>query len=472
MRRSRTPRSDALRRRSRARCAPAPRLHGGTTGRPKAVTLTTRGELAELSAFLVDLVPDLTASDTFLHAAPIAHASGAFFLPSLVRGARSLVMKKFDPATFVALAEREQADVTFLVPTMLAMILEEPSLATAQLSLRRIAYGASPISPNLLRRAEERFGRVFAQSYGQAESPMVITCLRPDEHGRVGSCGRPFTCVEAAIVDDADRFLEPGDDRRDRLPRAADHGLLLEPARGDRRGLPQRLAAHGRHRPHGRGRLLLHPRPQERHAHLGRLQRVSARSGGRAAGVRRRGRGCGRGPARRKMGRPRARGHRGSPGTGWRRRARVRGRAARELQAPEVDRSLARNCRRAVPTRSCAAKSATGSWPAAPGPLRRPGRRGHDPAPRAAWRGGEEARRRAGNRRVLRTARGCRGKAARRVRQERTPGGGSRQVPARAACSRRARGTVRSAVCVAACQRRVHVRLRSLRTHQRATRRR
>jgi len=53
---------------------------GGTTGQPKAVTLTTRGELAELSAFLTDLVPDISSTDTFLHAAPIAHASGAFFL--------------------------------------------------------------------------------------------------------------------------------------------------------------------------------------------------------------------------------------------------------------------------------------------------------------------------------------------------------------------------------------------------------
>jgi acyl-CoA synthetase (AMP-forming)/AMP-acid ligase II len=184
---------------------------GGTTGRPKAVTLTTRGELTELSAFLTDLVPDLAATDTFLHAAPIAHASGAFFLPSLVRGARSLVIKKFDPAAFVALAEREQANVTFLVPTMLAMILEEPALANARLSLRRIAYGASPISPNLLQRAEARFGRVFAQSYGQAESPMVIACLRPEEHDRIGSCGRPFTCVEVAIVDEKDAFLRPGE---------------------------------------------------------------------------------------------------------------------------------------------------------------------------------------------------------------------------------------------------------------------
>jgi acyl-CoA synthetase (AMP-forming)/AMP-acid ligase II len=183
---------------------------GGTTGRPKAVTLTTRGELAELSAFLTDLVPDISSSDTFLHAAPIAHASGAFFLPALVRGARSVVMEKFDTARFVDLSERERAGLTFLVPTMLAMILEEPSLKAAKLSFRRIAYGASPISPPVLRRAEERFGRIFAQTYGQAESPMVITCLRPEDHDRIGSCGRPFTCVEAAVVDNADQLLPPG----------------------------------------------------------------------------------------------------------------------------------------------------------------------------------------------------------------------------------------------------------------------
>ena len=171
---------------------------GGTTGKSKAVTLTTRGELSELSAFLTDLVPDIGPDDTFLHAAPIAHASGAFFLPSLVRGARSVVMAKFDPAGFVHLAERERAGLTFLVPTMLAMILEQPETAKADFALRRIAYGAAPIAPALLARAEARFGRVFAQTYGQAESPMVITCLKPEDHDRVGSCGQPFTIVEYA----------------------------------------------------------------------------------------------------------------------------------------------------------------------------------------------------------------------------------------------------------------------------------
>lgn len=184
---------------------------GGTTGRPKAVTLTTRGELAELSAFLMDMMPGLSRKDAFLHAAPIAHASGAFFLPAIVRGARSVVMKKFDAAQFIRLAEETKATHTFLVPTMLAMLLEEPTLAAARLSLERIAYGASPISPSLLERAESRFGRIFVQNYGQAESPMVITRLQPEDHHRIGSCGRPFICVDVAIFDDNDNPLPAGE---------------------------------------------------------------------------------------------------------------------------------------------------------------------------------------------------------------------------------------------------------------------
>jgi len=184
---------------------------GGTTGKPKAVTLTTRGELTELTAFLTDLVPDIRAGDTFLHAAPIAHASGAFFLPAIARGAHSVIVPKFDAAEFLELAQSTRAALTFLVPTMLAMIMEAPTIDEVEVAFRRIAYGASSIAPSLIKRAEQRFGRVFAQCYGQAESPMVITCLQPEDHDRIGSCGRPFTVAEVAIFDEDDKPLPPGE---------------------------------------------------------------------------------------------------------------------------------------------------------------------------------------------------------------------------------------------------------------------
>jgi len=184
---------------------------GGTTGLPKAVTLTERGEMSELSAFLTDLMPDIREGDTFLHAAPIAHASGAFFLPALVRGSRSLMMTKFDAGKFIEMSQTEGATLTFLVPTMLSMILEAPDSHTADFQYRRIAYGASPIAESVLRRAEACFGRIFAQTYGQAESPMVITCLKPEDHDRIGSCGRPFTIADVKVLDDEDNEVPVGE---------------------------------------------------------------------------------------------------------------------------------------------------------------------------------------------------------------------------------------------------------------------
>ena len=184
---------------------------GGTTGKPKGVTISTRGDLWEVAAFLLDLVPDLKRGDVFLHAAPIAHASGAFFLPALVRGVHSIVMPSFNPQGFLKLMIEVKATHTFLVPTMLSMLLEQPETEQGNSLLRSISYGASPIAPSVLVRAERRFGKIFSQCYGQAQSPMVITQLSPEHHDRFGSCGRPFTCSEVAIVDEDDNILPAGE---------------------------------------------------------------------------------------------------------------------------------------------------------------------------------------------------------------------------------------------------------------------
>jgi acyl-CoA synthetase (AMP-forming)/AMP-acid ligase II len=184
---------------------------GGTTGKSKAVTLTTRTDLVETSVFLSDLIPELAEGEIFLHGAPIAHAGGAYFLPSLIRGVHSVMLTKFDPGEFLAKAAETQAAYTFLVPTMIAMVLDDPAIDSAKTAFRIISYGASSIAPTLAARAEARFGKVFAQCYGQAESPMAITYLRPEHHDRIGSCGRPFSVVDVAIFDDDDKPLPPGE---------------------------------------------------------------------------------------------------------------------------------------------------------------------------------------------------------------------------------------------------------------------
>jgi acyl-CoA synthetase (AMP-forming)/AMP-acid ligase II len=184
---------------------------GGTTGRSKAVKLTMRCEHSEIANFLIDLLPDLRPGDRMLHAAPVVHASGAFVLPHLLNGATNVIMSRFDPGRFLEELERQRATASFLVPTMIAMVLDQPNIGDLKApDLRRLCYGASPIAPALIERALDAFGPRLAQTYGQAESPMAITCLQPEDHDRVGAAGRPYSLIEVAVFDDEDRPLPVG----------------------------------------------------------------------------------------------------------------------------------------------------------------------------------------------------------------------------------------------------------------------
>lgn len=184
---------------------------GGTTGASKAVVLSQRSEHAEITNYLLDLVPDIGRGDVMLHAAPVTHASGSFFLPHLVRGAHNVVIPSFTPGTYLEELERREPATTFLVPTMLAMVLDDPSIADVRIPrLRNLCYGASPIAPSTVDRAQEVFGKVLTQTYGQSEAPMTITLLRPDEHDRIGSAGRPYSMVEVRVVDSDDNAVPAG----------------------------------------------------------------------------------------------------------------------------------------------------------------------------------------------------------------------------------------------------------------------
>ena len=134
------------------------------------------------------------------------------------------------------------------------------------------------------------------------------------------------------LVDDDGKDVERGRGRRDRHPRRERDEGLLGPRRGDRGGHPGRLVPLRRHGQAGRGRLLLHRRPQEGPDHPRRLQRLPAR---------------GRGGALRARGGRRGRRHR-HPG----RRA-----SARRSAPPSRSRTAA------TPTRRSCRPSPRSGWP-------------------------------------------------------------------------------------------------------------
>ena len=189
---------------------------GGTTGVPKGVIHTHRVQVAMTLMQLADW--DWPREVRTLLLTPITHAAGTFILPTLLRGGTVVLAHGFGAEKFMALVERHRITTTFLVPTMLYVLLDHPRLADADLSsLQLVAYGAAPMLPSRLIEGMGRFGPVFLQLYGQSEAPMMITVLRQRDHDparhpeRLASCGLPVVGNQLRLLDEQGREVPPGE---------------------------------------------------------------------------------------------------------------------------------------------------------------------------------------------------------------------------------------------------------------------
>jgi fatty-acyl-CoA synthase len=188
---------------------------GGTTGRPKGVVQRHR-TVVEMTN-LICLSWQLPEEIRFLAVTPISHAAVCFVLPTWLNGGTVYLQRGFDAEEFYANVERHRITLTFLVPTIIYVLLDHPATKTADVSsLETIVYGASPIAPPRLREALDVFGPVFVQLYGQAEAPATVTTLRKEDHDTdrpelMGSCGQPLPGVTVALLDDDDNEVPMGE---------------------------------------------------------------------------------------------------------------------------------------------------------------------------------------------------------------------------------------------------------------------
>lgn len=188
---------------------------GGTTGKPKSLTTTQRVSLATLQLMMAEW--EWPSPPRVLSCAPLSHAGAAMALPTLLKGGTLMVLPGFEPVAVMQAIQDHRINCMLVVPTMIYALLDHPRFDEFDLSsLETVFYGASAMSPARLKEAIERIGPVFAQYYGQAEVPMVITYMRKADHDpndlrRLASCGRPTPWLRIELLDAENRPVPDGE---------------------------------------------------------------------------------------------------------------------------------------------------------------------------------------------------------------------------------------------------------------------
>jgi len=193
----------------------------GTTGRPKGVVWPFRVGYNVITNILMNMDKPIGPETVNLNIGPLTHAAGLMMMVYYCRGAKNIILSRFDEEEILKAVERERVTSLLLIPTMLYRVLMFPKLSSYDLSsVNRIWYGTAPMAVDRLKEGIRIFGRVFRQNYGMTECAQPITFLGPEDHvidgtetqtNRLFSAGRPAMGVEVKIVDEEDKEVKLGE---------------------------------------------------------------------------------------------------------------------------------------------------------------------------------------------------------------------------------------------------------------------
>ncbi len=190
---------------------------GGTTGTPKGVMLSHANLIAATAGMLA---AGCGTGTVYLHAPPLFHMAGIQVMAGHFLGGHGphVLIPAFTPAAVLAAIEAHRATDVMLVPTMLQMVLADPGFSEHDLSsLRRIFYGAAPMTGPLLQAAMRALpGTGFVQGYGMTETALTVMLppwyYTPEgrKQDKISSIGRPLPLAEVAIRDPGGAEVLPG----------------------------------------------------------------------------------------------------------------------------------------------------------------------------------------------------------------------------------------------------------------------
>ena len=183
----------------------------GTTGRPKGILRT-----------LPDLPPDVVLPTlsflqwmlnlrermTYLSPAPLYHSAPQASIATAMRlSSTSVIMEKFDAATWLELVSKYRVTHCQMVPTMFSRLLKLPTdvrEAADTSSLETIIHAAAPCPVPVKEEMIRWLGPIIREYYGATEANGFTLCDSEEWMAHKGTVGKPIL-GELVILDDNDQ---------------------------------------------------------------------------------------------------------------------------------------------------------------------------------------------------------------------------------------------------------------------------
>ena len=176
---------------------------GGTTGAPKAVTLSHRN-LVSNTWQLVAWAEGEVAQHTSLSVAPFFHCFGLVgnLLCGTALATTQILLHRFIPRVVVQLIEQHEPTTFSAVPAMLASLNEifrHKPLRTRK--LQHVQVGGAPLDPKLAEEFARHTGAQVVEGYGLSECSPCVTAGPLSGNARSGTIGLPLPDTNVKIVD-------------------------------------------------------------------------------------------------------------------------------------------------------------------------------------------------------------------------------------------------------------------------------
>ncbi|MGD2125712.1 MAG: AMP-binding protein [Desulfobacteraceae bacterium] len=182
----------------------------GTTGMPKGIVHAHRIRVAYGTSFAAAF--RITPESITMHAGAIVF-NGAFvdMMPTFFVGATYILLKQFEPVSYIETIEREKVTHVMMVPAQIIAMLNAPNFSPKALdSLEMILSLGAPLHREHKEALNRQLPGRFYELYGLTEG-FVTVLDKNDYHAKPDSVGVPPPLFEMSILNDKSEEVAAGE---------------------------------------------------------------------------------------------------------------------------------------------------------------------------------------------------------------------------------------------------------------------